>query len=176
MSPTFFIGITPPPEFAARVLAWQAKLEHVVTAPHVTLLAPAGLPEERWQSVAEQVAARHAPAPVTLGGVDGFGDRVIFLRVDAPKLRFIHADLVATLGEAPGEFALENFHPHLTLALSWRRMNVDWEEAVSGAHSAFADLAAEPLTFTASALALFGKAEAGQPYTERGRLELSGAS
>lgn len=176
MSPTFFIGITPPPDFAARVLAWQTELKYVVTAPHVTLLAPAELPEARWRQVAGQVAARHAPATVTLGGVNSFGTRVIFLRVDAPELRFVHADLVHTLGKAPGEFALAHFHPHLTLALSWRSLNVSWGEAVGHAQAAFAYLEATPLTFVASELVLFGKDEAGPLYTECGRFELSGAS
>ncbi|WP_161883376.1 2'-5' RNA ligase family protein [Deinococcus alpinitundrae] len=176
MSPTFFIGITPPPDFAAHVLAWQAELEHVVTAPHITLLAPAELPLEHWQSVAEQVAARHTPARVKLGGSDFFGSRVIFLRVDAPELRPIHADLVQTLGEAPGEFALENFHPHLTLALNWRSLNVGWAEAIRHAEATFAGLDAAPLTFEARQLVLFGKDTAGQPYTERRRFDLGRAS
>jgi len=176
MTSTFFLGITPPPELSARVLAWQAELEHVVTAPHVTLLAPAELPLEHWKSVAGQVAARHAPVLVKLGGPDFFGARVIFLRVDAPDLRAVHADLVHTLGETPGEFALENFHPHLTLALSWRSLNVGWAEAVRRAQATFAGLDAAPLMFEARQLVLFGKDGAGQPYTERGRFDLGGAS
>ncbi|GAA4013950.1 2'-5' RNA ligase family protein [Deinococcus rubellus] len=176
MTPTFFLGVTPPPDVAARVLAWQTELEHVTTAPHVTLLPPTERPEARWQQVARQIAARHAPVPVKLGHPDFFGSRVIFLRVDAPGLETIHADLVHTLGEAPGEFALENFHPHLTLALSWRSLNVGWAEAVRSAKATFHDLEAEPLSFTASELVLFGKDETGQPYNERGRFGLSRTS
>ena len=173
MSPTFFIGIVPPPELTARVLSWQARLEHVVTAPHVTLLAPADLPEAQWQRVAAEVAARHAPVAVKLGGPDFFGSRVIFLKVDAPGLQAVHTDLVQTLAQPPGEFALKNYHPHLTLALSWRPMNMSWDEAANSAHSEFGELDTVPLSFTARELVLFGKAQPGQPYTERARFALA---
>ena len=176
MSPSFFIGLTPPPDFAARVLRWQAELHHAVTAPHVTVLAPAAGPPERWQSVAAAVAPRHSPITVRLGGPNFFGSRVIFLKVDAPGLRRVHTDLVAALGEEPGEFALENYHPHLTLALAWRPMNTAWETAVAAAQREFGELDGQPLTFLARELVLFGKAEAGQPYTERGCFSLGGTS
>ena len=173
MTPTFFIGIVPPPELTARVLRWQAQLEHIVTAPHVTLLAPADLPEAQWQRVAAEVAARHAPVAVKLGGPDFFGSRVMFLKVDAPGLQAVHTDLVQTLGQPPGEFALNNYHPHLTLALAWRSLNTSWDAAVNSAQTAFGELDNAPLTFTARELVLFGKAEPGQPYTERARFALA---
>ncbi|TSA87951.1 2'-5' RNA ligase family protein [Deinococcus detaillensis] len=171
-SPPFFVGIPPPPELTARVLAWQAKLEHIITVPHVTLLAPAALPQKRWQSVAAAVAERQTAAPVTLGRVGFFGSRVIFLSVDAPALHELHRDLVSELGQAPGDFALENYHPHLTLALEWRSFNVTWEQAIESAQQEFSDLETQPLVFTASQLVLFGKDQAGQPYTERQRFDL----
>lgn len=171
-SPSFFIGITPPPELTARMLAWQAKLEHLITPPHVTLLAPAALPQQHWQSVAAAVAKRHASAPMTLGGVDFFGSRVIFLSVDAPALRDIHRDLVNELGQSPGDFSLENYYPHLTLAVEWRSLNTTWEAAVQSAQLEFGDLKGRPLNCTAFQLVLFGKDEEGQPYTERQRFGL----
>ena len=172
MPATFFIGITPPPEFAARVQRWQAGLEHLVTAPHVTLLFPAELPERRWVEAASSVAARHSPVPVRLGGPDSFGSRVIFLKVDAPGLHAVHTDLVEALNEPPGEFALEKYHPHLTLALAWRPMNTRWQPAVSSARHEFAGQDTRPLEFVARELVLFGKAAPGQPYTERARFAL----
>lgn len=171
-APTFFIGVTPPPGLTARVLAWQAKLEHIITPPHVTLLAPATLPQERWQSVAAAVAERHAPAPVTLSGVGSFGTRVVFLSVEAPALHGLHRDLVSEFGQAPGDFSLENYHPHLTVALEWRSLNTPWEEAVRSAQREFGDLDTQPLRFKASQLVLFGKDEVGQPYTERQHFDL----
>ncbi|AWN22072.1 hypothetical protein DKM44_01475 [Deinococcus irradiatisoli] len=172
---TFFIGIVPPPPFAARVRAWQAKLNHDVPEPHVTLLAPAPVPEARWHAVAALVATRRTAAEVRLGGVERFGDRVIFLKVDAPELGILHRDLVETLGEAPGEFALDKYHPHLTLALSWRPMNSGWTEALKSAQAEFGFIDLAPLSFEARELVLFGKAAPGHPYTERQRFALGRA-
>lgn len=176
MPTTFFVGITPPTEFAARVFSWQAGLEHIITAPHVTLLAPAAGPQRRWQAAAAQVAANHLPVAVKLGGPAFFGSRVIFLKVDAPGLHDLHRALVEALGDQPGEFALEHYHPHLTLALSWRAMNLPWDGAADRAQQVFGELDAQPLTFTARELVLFGKVEAGQPYTERDRFRLGTTS
>ena len=176
MPATFFIGITPPPDFAARVLAWQTRLEHVITAPHVTVLAPAGLPERGWVQAAASVAASHQPVSVRLGAPDVFGSRVIFLTVEAPGLQAIHTDLFHTLDGTPGQFALDKYHPHLTLALEWRVMNLRWPQATESAQHEFGELAEQPLEFTARDLVLFGKAQPGQPYTERARFALGQTS
>ncbi|WP_310583132.1 hypothetical protein [Deinococcus sp.] len=37
------MGVLPPPELSARILAWQRALGHVITTPHITLKAPGGL-------------------------------------------------------------------------------------------------------------------------------------
>ncbi len=165
----------PPPALTDRVLAWQAHLGHIITAPHVTLLAPAALPEPRWRDVAAQVAERQPPVEVEVGGAGGFGDRVIFLKIRAPGLRALHRDLVDTLGEVPGAFALEQYHPHLTLALGWRPLSGSWNAAVRSAEAEFGSLDTAPLMFKARALVLFGKAAPGQPYTERRRFALAQA-
>lgn len=169
--PTFFVGLIPPPEFAARVLAWQAALGHVITAPHVTLRAPR---QEQQATPALLEAFRHTcartrPFSVTLGGVGTFGERVIFLKVGEAGVGRLHADLVAASGEAPGEFELGAYHPHLTLALSWRAVRVDWADALASARAEFADLEAAPLDFTVREAALFRKTTPGEPYREAAR-------
>ena len=172
MAPTFFLAVTPPPDFAARVVEFQRRLDHVMTPPHITLLAPNERPEADWVELARAVASRHHPTVVQLGGVGTFGSRVIFLTPDAPGLRPIHDDLVRTQGQAPGQFDLDHYYPHLSIVLSWRPLNLGWTEALKSARQAFGELDAVPLRFTASQLVLFGKSAPGGVYTEQSHFAL----
>ncbi|WP_293912651.1 2'-5' RNA ligase family protein [Deinococcus sp.] len=172
MAPTFFLAVTPPPDFAARVVEFQARLGHVMTPPHITLLAPNIRPEADWATLARAVAARHRPVQIKLGGVGSFGSRVIFLTPTAPGLRPIHDDLVRTQGGAPGQFDLANYHPHLSITLSWRPLAVSWTEALTQARQTFSELDAAPLRFTAAELVLFKKVVPGGIYTEHARFAL----
>jgi 2'-5' RNA ligase len=172
MAPTFFLAVTPPEAFTARVVEFQTQIGHVMTPPHITLLAPSQRPEAEWVELAQTVAGRHHPAEIALGGVGTFGSRVIFLTPTAPSLQPIHDDLVRTQGGPPGEFDLKNYHPHLSIALSWRPLAVSWDEALTQAKRAFGELDGAPLHFTASELILFRKDVSGGIYTPQARFAL----
>ena len=152
--------------YLPRVVKFQAQLGHVMTPPHITLLSPSVRPETIWVKLARAVAARHHPTVVQLGGVGTFGSRVIFLTPDAPGLRPIHDDLVRTQGQAPGQFDLDHYHPHLSVVLSWRPLSVGWTEALKLARQEFGELDTAPVHFTASELVLFRKDAPGGIYTE----------
>ncbi|GGQ94815.1 2'-5' RNA ligase family protein [Deinococcus ruber] len=160
---TMFIGVLPPDPLVVRVRQWQAALNHVITTPHITLKAPG-----QW-SAAQLAACRSsvatcAPFTAELSGAATFGERVIFLKAGGDGLASVHAALVAALGEGPGTFELGGYHPHLTLALSWRPLHGTWQDALASAQAEFADLEAAPLRFTVGQVALFEKQRAGQPY------------
>ncbi|ULH16261.1 2'-5' RNA ligase family protein [Deinococcus sp. KNUC1210] len=155
-----------------RVKQWQAALGHVITTPHITLKAP-GQWTAAQLAACRSSAAACAPFTVELGGPATFDERVIFLKAGGDGLAAVHATLVSALGEVPGTFELGGYHPHLTLALSWRPLHGTWQNALASARAEFADLEAAPLRFTASRVALFEKHRAGQPYQVAERWELA---
>ena len=171
----YFVGLEPPAALKERVLGWQARFEHAITAPHVTLKAPGTLTPAQRQACREAAASTEA-FDAEIGGAATFGERVIFLKAGGEGLTRLHAALVAAVGEPAGPFELSGYHPHLTLLLNWRPMLGDWQGALASAHTEFADLEAQPLRFTVRQVALFQKDEAGQPYTvaERWRLAEKG--
>lgn len=171
--PTFFLGVLPPPVLSARILAWQRALGHVITAPHVTLKAPGHLSAEQLLACRE-VCRRTPPFNLQLGSVQTFGGRVIYLSSEGSGLAALHAALVAAVGHPAGEFELDSYHPHLTLALSYRPIQPPWPEVLASARSEFADLGRAPLTFQVRQATLFRKDTPGQPYRDAERWALDG--
>ena len=94
--PAFFVGVLPPPELSARILAWQRALDHLITAPHVTLKAPGGLNAQQTLACRE-VCRRTPPFDLRLGGVQTFGGRVIYLAASGEGLSALHTALVAAV-------------------------------------------------------------------------------
>lgn len=171
--PTFFVGVLPPPVLSARILAWQLALGHVITAPHVTLKAPGNLNAEQLLACRE-VCRRTPPFDLRLSGVQTFGQRVIYLAAGGEGLPALHGALVAAVGHPAGEFELDHYHPHLTLALSYRPIQLPWPDVLASAHREFADLGRAPLTSQVQHAALFRKDAPGQPYREAERWALDG--
>ena len=171
--PSFFVGVLPPPVVSARILAWQLALGHVITAPHVTLKAPGNLNAEQVLACRE-VCRRTPPFDLQLGGVQTFGQRVIYLAAGGEGLSALHAALVAAVGDPAGEFELDQYHPHLTLALSYRPLQLPWPDVLASAQTEFADLELAELDFQVQHAVLFRKDAPGQPYREAERWALGG--
>jgi 2'-5' RNA ligase len=175
--PTYFVGVRPPALLAQQICLWQQRLGHVITEPHVTLKAPG-----RWEDgqIEEcRLACQRMPRfQVRVGRVQTFGERVISLTVSGPGLNALHGSLVAAVGEAPGTFELSAYHPHLTLALSWRPMTgrpagssgldwpLNWVSVLASAQTEFAALQDAPLEFEAREAVLYRKQRPGEPYHE----------
>ena len=183
----YFIGALPPAPLSARITDWQQALAHTITAPHVTLKAPGHLSAAQLDACAE--VCRCAPAfEVHLGGVQTFGERVVFLEAFGAGLHALHAQLVSAVGETVTPFELSGYHPHLTLAVSWRPLQTgrleagdleanspeNWAGVLSHARASFADLASSPIPFAVTEAALFRKDVPGQPYQEVTRWKLEG--
>ena len=163
------MGLRPPPLLADRALAWQRSLGHEITEPHVTLKAPGRLSESQIAACSE-ASRGAAPFPVQIGGVQTFGERVIYLRAEGAGLTTLHRALVAAVRQEPGDFELDNYHPHLTLAVNWRPMRPgvgdNWSEVRASAEAGFADLVRTPLDFTAREVVLYRKNAPGRPYVQ----------
>src|SRR5882672_11120459 len=75
----------------------------------------------RLIDAADEVARRHRPFEMTLGGVGAFPNfrraRVVVMEVESePKLEWLHHDLEVACGAAGFEVEGRPFRPHITLA------------------------------------------------------------
>ncbi|WP_310583133.1 2'-5' RNA ligase family protein [Deinococcus sp.] len=121
-----------------------------------------------------EVCRRTPPFDLWLGGVQTFRGRVIYLAASGKGLSALHAALVAAVGTPAGEFELDNYHPHLTLALGYRPVRYPWPDVLASAYSEFADLERAAVTCQVRDAALFRKDVPGQPYLEAARWALDG--
>lgn len=148
--PSYLLGVLPPPEFAARVEAFRSALNLRESAAHVTVKARSGLDADLgWMPVAREVVAASPPVTLAVSGARMFRNgSAVYLAVSSPEAVALHVRLLDTLRPS-SRFGYEGPHmtPHLTLALS--RRGVDLSAVLEAARAEFADLGAQPLTFTA---------------------------
>jgi 2'-5' RNA ligase len=162
--PAHFVGLTPPPALAERIMAWQHEMGPPIAPPHVTLKGPPGL-HTGVLDACQQASAACAPVPLGVAGVGLFGDSVLYLRVQGgPELAALHAALVQAAGHPPSRTELAGYHSHLTLALRRRPLHRPWPQVIAEAREAFGDLEAQPATFTAHTADLYRKPQPGGVY------------
>lgn len=169
MTPAFLLALLPPPDLAARVEAWRLRVGVRESAPHVTVKARSGLtpeagPESSWVPAARAAVSGVPPVTLQVGGARAFGNgSAVYLAVHSPEAVALHLRLLAALGP-PARFGYEGpqMTPHLTLAL--RRRGVDLQAVLAAAGAEFADLAAQPLTFTAQEVWVMRKPGPGGLY------------
>ena len=165
MTPAHLLAALPPPELAAQVEAFRARLGLRESPPHVTLKARSGLGTglERMDA-ARAVVEASPPFPLTVAGPQLFRNgSALYLAVRSPELVALHVRLLEAL-KPPQRFGYEGPHmtPHLTLALSRRGVNL--EGVLQAAREEFAHLNAQPLTFTVREVWRMRKAGPGALY------------
>ncbi|WP_235692747.1 2'-5' RNA ligase family protein [Deinococcus aquaedulcis] len=157
----------PPPALAEQVVAFRAAhgIRDAAATPHVTVKARSGLGEDlAWVSQARAVAAQVSPVALTIGGPRLFRNgTALYLQVHSPEAVGLHLALLAALNPAE-RFGYEGpgMTPHLSVALG--RRGVDLGALLAAAQVTFADLEAQPLTFTATELVWLRKAGPGAVY------------
>ncbi|MCP8967928.1 2'-5' RNA ligase family protein [Ectobacillus ponti] len=117
----FFIGIVPHAEQEERIISFMRQYHPDYSLPHITVKAQGGLaPERDWLERVEAVCRAFPAFRVALGAPQYFGNRVLYLGVDAPEIHNLHRQLVAAVNppeELIGKyFEREQYVPHLTLA------------------------------------------------------------
>lgn len=151
----YYLALEPPSELRAALGRLMRSLGAHHPVPHVTLIAPPDLSDDRaWLEPAARVARATAPFLVRLGPLDSFDDRVLFLAVDSPEAVLLRDRLVEALElEVRGA----DFVPHLTLAQASRRRPLP----------ALSDEDVVPVMgqpFSAEALYVFAQDEPDRPY------------
>ncbi|MCY0901399.1 MAG: 2'-5' RNA ligase family protein [Firmicutes bacterium] len=165
---TYFIGVVPPPEVAARIDVLRARFPGRLVEriePHITLVAPLEvLNLDLWVSALERVAASTHPFCLQLGSPDYFDRRVLFLSVQtgSPELSELRARLynvTQTGGQDTSSVpelrdAERAYHPHLTLAMPSFGTPAALFPAI---HNEAAALAADTSAFVVASVRLYRK-------------------
>lgn len=165
--PSFLLAVRPPAGLSERIERFRRTYEmrDAAAVPHVTVKARSGLaPDLAWVAEARTVVARTPPVAVRIGGARLFGNgTALYLAVRSPEAVRLHVALLAALKPAR-RFGYEGpqMTPHLSLALARRGVNL--AELLLAAQAEFADLDAQPLTFTAPTVTLMKKPGPGGFY------------
>lgn len=121
----YFIGISPPRNFANEVSRFRKKwpdnwIDEIVE-PHITLKAQGGLAtDESWIEDVRKACKETERFEVIIGRTAFLGEEILYLQVESQGLKKLHERLVAVV-EPTDEmiaqyFELDRFVPHLTLA------------------------------------------------------------
>jgi hypothetical protein len=171
MTAFFLLAVLPPPQLAERIGRFRAAqhLRDAAAVPHVTIKARSGLsPDLAWQAPLQEVVARHAPVPLSIGGPRVFSNgTALYLETDGPAAVQLHLALLEALQdrESGGRFfGYEGPGLKLHLSLALKRRGVDLPEVLAAAQSEFADLEREPLRFSGHAITLMRKPGPGGFY------------
>lgn len=168
----FFIGIVPPLATKEKVLDFQKSFPSnkvpFFHEPHITLKAPSGLTEDKaWLAKVMALVGDYPRFQIKLEGLDGFGDKVLFLNpVFSQELMDLHLKLVELLypnTESDNKFFEGSvYHPHLTLGeTTWGGMTTDeLQEMRRRAETEF--LSVPP--FQVDFVRVFQKDKDGEPY------------
>lgn len=168
----FFIGIVPPSDTSERIFEFQKSfLSNKVPyfhVPHITIKAPSGLTEDMaWLDKVKALVGNYPSFQIKLDGLDGFGDRVLFIKLaPSQELVDLHTKLFSLL--VP-DIEVENkfyegseYDPHLTLGeTTWGGM--DAEELVIMRKRAELMLHDIP-PFQVDFVRVFQKEKDGEPY------------
>ncbi|MFK7601508.1 2'-5' RNA ligase family protein [Deinococcus sp. SM5_A1] len=171
MAPSYLLAALPPPELAARIQTFRTthNLKDAAAVPHITVKARSGLlPELNWQEKLREVAARHAPLPIAVGGPRLFSNgTAVYLEADSSEAVQLHLALLDALWNIQTDtrfFGYEGPGLQLHLSLVLQRRGVELSELLTAAQTEFADLEREPLAFTARKITLMRKPGPGGIY------------
>ena len=171
MTSSFLLAVLPPPQLAARIGRFRAAhhLKDAAAVPHITVKARSGLSLDlEWQAPLQEVVARHAPVPMSIGGPRLFSNgTALYLEASSPAAVGLHLALLEALQVRESGvrfFGYEGPGLKLHLSLALKRRGVDLPEVLTAAQTEFADLEREPLRFTGHTITLMRKAGPGGFY------------
>jgi len=109
----YFIGVSIPKNYKNKIEMLRAEFRFFTTEPHITLVPPPALPDEDdFIEKVVDVCKRFEPFDIRLNGLDQFGNRVLYVKVDSPGLIDLHKKIYENLGLQEER---RGYTPHLTL-------------------------------------------------------------
>ncbi|HOW22316.1 MAG TPA: 2'-5' RNA ligase family protein [Sedimentibacter sp.] len=109
----YFIGVSIPKNYKNKIELLRAEFRFFTTEPHITLVPPPALPDEDdFIKNVIDACKNVEPFEIRLKGLDQFGDRVLYVKVDSPGLIDLHNKIYEILGLQEEK---RGYTPHLTL-------------------------------------------------------------
>ena len=109
----YFIGVSIPKNYKNKIELLRAEFRFFTTEPHITLVPPPALPDEDdFIKNVIDACKNVEPFEIRLQGLDQFGDRVLYVKVDSPGLIDLHNKIYEILGLQEEK---RGYTPHLTL-------------------------------------------------------------
>jgi 2'-5' RNA ligase len=109
----YFIGVSIPKNYKNKIELLRAEFRFFTTEPHITLVPPPALPDEDdFIKNVIDACKNVEPFEIRLQGLDQFGDRVLYVKVDSPGLIDLHKKIYEKLGLQEEK---RGYTPHLTL-------------------------------------------------------------
>lgn len=119
---SFYLAIEPPAHDVGRLSLLMRRLGDPSPLPHVTVVEPPRLSSDlSWLGAVSDVIAHTRPFAIEVKTPRTFGDRVLYLAVDAPQLTDLRRRLLAVierLGDESHSDDTPPYVPHLTLSIA----------------------------------------------------------
>lgn len=127
----YFIGAPIPGNYKNKIEILRAEFKFLTTEPHITIVPPPALPEDDMfiKDVIE-VCKNIKPFEVKLNNLGQFGNRVLYVSVNAPGLIKLYEKLFETLNL---EKEKRGYTPHLTIVKQRPNRPIDIEKIRSRA-------------------------------------------
>lgn len=158
---SYYLAIEPPAPDLGRLSLLMGRLGDRSPLPHITVIEPPLLSDGlSWQSAARDVASHSEPIAISVGEPRTFGDRVLYLAVEAPGLLELRRHLLDVIAPTGAESRVGEAHPyvpHLTLAVARRGRRLS-------SHDALEHVRLQIVAFTATELVLFRREDARSEY------------
>ena len=119
----YFIGAPIPNNYKNKIELIRAEFRFFTTEPHITIVPPPALPDDDFfiKSLVE-VCKEAKSFKVKLGHLEQFGNRVLYVSVDAPELINLYENIFEALKL---EKEARGYTPHLTVVKQRPRRPID---------------------------------------------------
>ena len=119
----YFIGAPIPKIYKNKIEMLRAEIRFFTTEPHITLVPPpALLDDDSFIEKVVEVCKTIEPFNVKLNNLDQFGNRVLYVSIDSPKLVNLYKKLYENLNLKEEK---REYTPHLTIVKQRPRRPVD---------------------------------------------------
>ncbi len=168
-----FLAVVPPESIAKEISELQESAGvDTSVLPHVTVKSQPALSDvERWRPSVADVLRRHAPFDLEVGGVQWFGQGIVYLAVVGP-IADLHQVVLAAVervvDEDRFEYDGEGYEAHLTLAAETAGADTPQLAEVAGV---FAD---RRYKFRVDSVVEFRRVAGGNIYRPVGKYTLGG--
>ncbi|MDW5299274.1 MAG: 2'-5' RNA ligase family protein [Sedimentibacter sp.] len=122
----YFIGVPIPKSYKNKIEMIRAEFRFLTTEPHITLVPPPALPDDdSFIKDVIDVCRKTKAFNIKLNDLGQFGNRVLFVNVEAPELINLYNNIYESLNLQKEE---RGYTPHLTIAKQRPNRKIDLEK------------------------------------------------